>query len=306
MSPDPAVHLIDLQFQGQAGYIATGVLDGGDGPILVDPGPASTLPALQRGLEDLGTSLEDVSAILLTHIHLDHAGAAGILAEDNPKIRIRVHRAGARHLLDPSRLLASATRLYGDQMETLWGAIHPVPEETLIPLDGGEEFDLGGRHFSSLATPGHAVHHMAYRDEVTGTAFVGDAAGERFSGTTMVIPVTPPPDIDVEAMLTSTAAIRDWHPVQLFLTHFGPFGDVTHHLDDHDARLQRFSARVERESRRSDADDQALAAAFARDFLREYAADLAPGVPMPVHADGVMASWVGLARYHRKRVPTPE
>jgi len=162
MTLEPALHLIDLQFQGQPGYIATGVLDSAEGPILVDPGPTSALSPLRRGLEDLGTCLEDVSAVLLTHIHFDHAGVAGILAEDNPKIRVRVHRAGARHLLDPSRLLASATRLYGDQMDTLWGTIHPVPEAALIPLDGGEEFDIGGRHFRSIATPGHAVHHMAF------------------------------------------------------------------------------------------------------------------------------------------------
>ncbi len=300
MFPGPGVHTIDLRFQGQAGYIATGVLDSMDGPILVDPGPTSTLPALVRGLVDLGTSLEDVSAVLLTHIHLDHAGVSGILAEQNPKLRIRVHRAGARHLLDPSRLLASATRLYGDQMETLWGAIHPVPEGTLIPLDGGEEFDIGGRHIRSLATPGHAVHHMAWLDETTRAAFVGDATGERFPDTTMVIPVTPPPDIDVEAMLTSTAAIRDWNPSQLFLTHFGPFHDVARHLDDHDARLRRWSARVEAECG-ADHDEQARADAFAEDFLREYSAHLPPGMPMPVHPDGVRASWAGLARYHRKR-----
>lgn len=300
MSPASAVHLVDLQFQGQAGYIATAVLDSADGPILVDPGPTSALPALERGLADLGTCLEDVSAVLLTHIHLDHAGVAGILAERNPKLRIRVHRAGARHLLDPSRLLASATRLYGDRMDTLWGAIHPVPERALVPLDGGEEFDIGGRHIRSLATPGHAVHHLAYRDDVTGTAFVGDATGERFPHTTMVIPVTPPPDIDVEAMLTSTAAIRDWHPTHLFLTHFGPYRDVTRHLDDHDARLRRWSARVGNECA-TEQDEEALATTFTEEFLREYAAELPPGTPVPVHPDGVMASWAGLARYHRKR-----
>ncbi len=300
MSPASAVHLVDLHFQGQAEYIATGVLDSAEGPILVDPGPSSTLLALEQGLADLGASLEDVSAILLTHIHLDHAGVAGILAEHSPKLRILVHRAGARHLLDPSRLLASATRLYGDQMDSLWGAIHPVPERNLVPLDGGEECDIGGRRFRSLATPGHAVHHMAWLDDTTGIAFVGDATGERFPRTTMVIPVTPPPDIDVEAMLTSTAAIRDWHPMHLFLTHFGLYRDVTRHLDDHDTRLRRWSARVAKEGGTGQ-DEQAMTTAFAEDFLREYTAHLPPGMPPPVHPDGVRASWAGLARYHRKR-----
>jgi len=305
MTLEPAVHLIDLNFQGHPGHIAVAMLDSEEGPILVDPGPSVSLAVLQRDLEGRGVRLEDVSSVILTHIHLDHAGGVGFLAERNPNLRVHVHRAGVRHLLDPSRLMASATRLYGAHTETLWGAMNPVPAQAILPLDGGECITIGGRAILALATPGHAIHHMAFLDQTTGIAFVGDATGERFSDTDMVLPVTPPPDIDVEKMLHSTAAIRAWEPIRLFLTHFGLFDDVSRHLDDHDTRLRRWNARVVMESRGLEAEDGSLAQAFARDVLDEYWALLPGDRDVPIHPERVMSSWAGLARYHRKRTRDP-
>ena len=173
------VSFLDLSFQGYPRIIATVVLHGPAGVAIVDPGPSSTLPVLRRELETAGLSLADVDAILLTHIHLDHAGATGTLVRENPRLRVFVHASGAPHLASPEKLIASATRLYGDAMEQLWGEIRPVPRESMTALEGGEEIAAGGRQLSVAHTPGHASHHVSYFNPDTGIAFVGDTAGVR-------------------------------------------------------------------------------------------------------------------------------
>ena len=195
----PQVALIDLEYLGRRESIASAVLETGGGFAVVDPGPTTALPGLRAGLRAHGASIADLRWILLTHIHLDHAGATGALVRENPSLRVLVHERGARHLTDPTRLLESATRIYGDQMDALWGEFVPVPPENIRALGGGEVLPLPGRKVLVEATPGHAWHHVAYLDEATGTAFVGDVAGERYPGSSFVIPVTPPPDIHVES-----------------------------------------------------------------------------------------------------------
>lgn len=187
---------------------------------LVDPGPASALDGL---LAELGGT--EPRRILLTHIHLDHAGATGVLVRRFPDAEVWVHRKGAPHLVDPSKLVASATRLYGDDMERLWGEIAPVPEGNLRVLDGGEA--VAG--FRVEYTPGHASHHVAYLHEATGTALCGDVAGVRIGDGPLIAP-TPPPDIDIEAWHRSIDVLRRWRPERLALTHFGSFTDVDEHL----------------------------------------------------------------------------
>lgn len=218
---------IDLQFQDTGRAICAHMIDG----WLVDPGPSSSLPALLEGLGG-----ERPRGILLTHIHLDHAGGTGALLERIGELPVYVHERGARHLVDPSKLLASATRLYGDQMETLWGTIVPVPL-TAIRVLGVQPAPDG---FSWAPTPGHAVHHAAFLHGDSGIAFCGDVAGIRV-GDGPILPPTPPPDIDVDAWHESIATLREWDPWRLALTHFGTFGDVAEHLDTLEAELDRLA-----------------------------------------------------------------
>jgi len=200
--------------------------------VIVDPGPASALDTLLDNLE------EEPQALLLTHIHLDHAGAAGVLCRKFPALKVYVHVRGARHLADPSRLLASAERLYGDQMDYLWGEFAPVPEERIVALEGGERIE-GGFHVEY--TPGHASHHVSYFDEVTGDAFVGDVCGVRLPPHEYVIPPTPPPDIDVEQWVASMRLVASWEPGALAVTHFGTYTDAQEQLATLEAELVRLA-----------------------------------------------------------------
>ncbi|MEX1140886.1 MAG: MBL fold metallo-hydrolase [Thermoleophilaceae bacterium] len=210
---------IDVEHLGRSRVICAFETHAG----IVDPGPTSSVQTLLEGLED-----EQPRALLLTHIHLDHAGAAGVLCRRFPSLKVYVHERGARHLADPSRLLASAQRLYGDDMDRLWGEFAPVPEERIVALAGGETIEGGLR---VAYTPGHASHHVSYFDEVTGEAYVGDVCGVRIPPHEYVIPPTPPPDIDVELWMQSLGQVATWGPRALCLTHFGRFEDVDEHLE---------------------------------------------------------------------------
>lgn len=191
------------------------------GDVLVDCGPGARLETL---LEELG----DVRprALMLTHIHLDHAGAAGALVERFPDLEVWVHERGAPHLVDPTKLLASATRLYGDQMDALWGPMLAVPEANVRVLRGGELLD----GLEVAYTPGHASHHVSYLHRASGTAIVGDVGGVRVTPSDYILAPTPPPDIDIEAWMSSLEAIRAWEPRRIAVTHFGIFEDVSSHL----------------------------------------------------------------------------
>jgi glyoxylase-like metal-dependent hydrolase (beta-lactamase superfamily II) len=218
---------IDILFQGAEKAVCTHVIDG----FVVDPGPESSVRTLFAALGD-----ERPRGVLLTHIHLDHAGAAGALVERWPGLEVWVHRNGAKHVIDPSRLVASATRIYGDAMERLWGKIVPVPEENVRVLD-----DAGAASgFEWAWTPGHAIHHVAYRHQDSDTVFAGDVAGVRI-GSGPILPPTPPPDIDVEAWHASIDLLRSWAPSALAITHFGTFTDVAPHLATLHEELDRWA-----------------------------------------------------------------
>src|ERR1700704_2313929 len=203
------MRVIDLMHLGRPRVIGCWQV----GDVLVDPGPESCLPTLVEALGD-----ERPRALLLTHIHLDHAGAAGALVRRWPDLEVFVHEVGAPHLADPTRLLVSAERLYGEDMQRLWGEVVPVPEANLRPLAGGETLDGG---FRVAHTPGHASHHVAYLHEETGRAFVGDTAGVRIPPAELTLPPTPPPDIDIDAWNASLSRIAEWNPDSLAITHFG-------------------------------------------------------------------------------------
>jgi len=298
---DGRYHVIDLKHLGRSESIAACVLRTGEGPLVVDPGPASTLPSLRRGLETLGLAEPDLAAVLLTHIHLDHAGASGTLARANPGLKVYVHARGAHHLVDPTKLVNSATRLYGARMDELWGEIAPVGERQVVVLEGGEILRFGDRRIEVAYTPGHAWHHVSYFDSEAGTAFVGDTAGIAGPRLPVVLPVTPPPDFDLEEWLGSIDRIRSWHPAELILTHFGRSGDPEQHLTALRDGLREWCGFVE-ETLQVDASDEERIRMFV-DMLRGWIHDKVPAQSADEYLAGAgpYACWQGIARYVRGR-----
>ena len=294
---------IDLQFLGHPAIIATAIIHGSAGVALIDPGPSTTVGTLRAGLADMGLSVGDVRQLLLTHIHLDHAGASGLLVDENPSIEVFVHAQGASHMADPSRLIASATRLYGADMERLWGDFRPVPRANLRVLEGDETIQAGGRELRVAHTPGHAVHHVCYFDPASRIAFVGDTAGIRRAGSPFVMPPTPPPDIDLEAWRESEARILSWDPDTLFLTHFGPFHGPRLQFQQLRDNIQSWSRIVRKLIADSALDEERRQAAFVEEALRDLQRGVGPQEAEAYSRAGRLDySWQGLARYWRRRL----
>ena len=297
---------VDLDFLGRPGIIATAILHGSPGIALIDPGPATTVPNLTSALTRKGIRFEDVRQILVTHIHLDHSGGVGSIVEKYPHIEVLVHRRGAPHLIDPARLLASAGRLYAQDMD-IWGEVKPVPENRIRILDGGETLAIVGREVKVEYTPGHASHHASYLDTASRVAFVGDTAGIRRGSGTFVMPPTPPPDIDLEAWRTSEKKILAWDPDTLFLTHFGPHSGPRQHFQNMFENMEAWSSIVRRLlADRSVSDEERL-----QRFTEEAYFDLMRRVGEAEAADytkagGLNYSYQGLARYWRKQLATHE
>jgi glyoxylase-like metal-dependent hydrolase (beta-lactamase superfamily II) len=221
------IYTLDLNFQGIPETIASYVIPHRQGVILVESGPGSTLPELERGLVKYGFSLSDVTDVLLTHIHLDHAGAAGALARQGSMIY--VHEVGAPHMLNPEKLIKSATRIYGEMMDALWGEFLPVPEKKLCILSGDGEIVIRGLPFRYLDTPGHAFHHMAYIFE--DICFSGDVGGVRLPGPTFLRLPTPPPEFHIESWRESIAKLKAAGFSRIAPTHFGIFEGADKHLN---------------------------------------------------------------------------
>ena len=235
---EPGVFLLDHHFRGSPRVIASYLIAGDrDALTLVEAGPASTTDTLLAGVRQAGFDPARIERVIVTHIHLDHAGAAGTLVRRLPRARVYVHPVGAPHLVDPSKLMASATRIYGALMGPLWGEMLPVPEERLVVLADGETVDAGGRVLRAHDTPGHANHHLALHDARSGALFTGDVAGVRLDGVSYVRPPTPPPEFDPARWQESIAKLRGLAPRRLYLTHFGACDDVTWHLDELLARV---------------------------------------------------------------------
>ena len=273
------MRLIDLMHLGRDRVIGCWQV----GDVLVDPGPSSCLPTLLAALGD-----ERPRALLLTHIHLDHAGVSGALVERWPELEVYVHERGAAHMVDPSRLLASARKLYGEDMDRLWGEMLPVPERNLTVLQGGEK--LLGDRFEVAHTPGHASHHVCYLHD--GTAFVGDAGGVRIPPSSFTIPPTPPPDIDIEAWHESLERVAAWKPERLAATHFGSHSNVEPHLAEVGRRLDEWAERVRLQDLQG----------FVGGLREEIERHAAPGTATRyTQAAPPGQMYAGLERYWRKR-----
>jgi glyoxylase-like metal-dependent hydrolase (beta-lactamase superfamily II) len=219
---------LDLNFQGKKQAIAAYLIKYNDGAILIECGPGSTLPGLQAGLAENNLSLTDVTHVLLTHIHLDHAGAAGYLAQKGAQIY--VHPVGAPHMVNPGKLLASAGRIYGDRMDTLWGEFLPVPEEKVTVLYDEEEIKIGNLGFVAINTPGHAEHHYAYLFEEI--CFSGDAGGVRIPGFPYLRVPMPPPELHLERWRKSIQKLQKLNLKRIAPTHFGIFDNPEWQLDE--------------------------------------------------------------------------
>jgi glyoxylase-like metal-dependent hydrolase (beta-lactamase superfamily II) len=296
----PGLSWIDLLFLGRRHAIATGVVRGANSLALIDPGPSTCMETLELGLQAFGVRLDDVTHLLLTHIHLDHAGATGTIVRRCPHVQVFVHERGAPHMADPARLLASAARLYGDQMDRLWGEFAPVPVGNLVSLSGGERIDAGGRTFEVAYTPGHASHHVSYFDRSSGVAFVGDTAGVCIDGG-YVLPPTPPPDIDIDLWRHSVATIDRWSPDTLFLTHFGPVGSVRPHLQTLLDNLMTTSELVRRLLKEPGSDEEKRER-FAESLMGELRRQMTEAQLAAYRAAAPPEIlWLGLARYWRKR-----
>jgi glyoxylase-like metal-dependent hydrolase (beta-lactamase superfamily II) len=257
------------------------------GDVLIDCGPASRVQTLIAALGE-----RPPRVLALTHIHLDHAGAAGTLVERWPDLEVWVHERGAPHLVDPSRLLASAARLYGDDMERLWGRTLAVPQQNIRVLTGGESIDS----LQVAYTPGHASHHVCYWHAAGATAFVGDVAGVRAAPSSYVLAPTPPPDIDLELWRDSIDRVRAWRPKRLAITHFGCFDDVASHLDAIEDALER-SGRLAREGS-CEQFVATLAAEIDADEAARGASAYSLGAPLE-------QCYAGLQRYWAKRAAAP-
>ncbi|MEA2452679.1 MAG: hypothetical protein QOG04_1389 [Actinomycetota bacterium] len=218
----PSPVLIDTQMHGQPGITGTFLVRGTDKTALIETGPKSVVDNVFAGLE--ANAVEHLDWIIVTHIHLDHAGAAGTVAERFPDALVGVHEVGAPHLVDPSKLWSSASRIYGDRMDQMWGGIDPIDEGRIHVIADGETIDLGGTTLTALETPGHAYHHHAYLSS-DGDLFAGDALGVRLPDIGVIRPATPPPEFHLEKAIASIERIRDAHPTTLWPTHYGPHSE---------------------------------------------------------------------------------
>ena len=296
------ISYIDLNFCDTPKSIATGVYAGDAGVVLIDPGPGSCIDTLRSSLSAQGIDVRDIESILITHIHLDHAGATGLLVRDNPRIRVFVHEKGAPHVVDPSKLINSANQLWGvEGVARLWGQVIPVPDSNLQVLGERAQITAGGRPFDVRYTPGHASHHVSYFDDRSGLVWAGDTAGLRFTSKVFTLPPTPPPDIDLEAWRDSLAKIREWKPETVFITHFGPYGGAAQHLDHMDTSLGNV-AEMARRAIQTDASDEAKYDQFKTDVFAYVRSAVDEQEMKPLEFVGPLEfNWRGLVRYWKKK-----
>ncbi len=303
---DDDLWLLDTLYQGEPGVIASYMLTGNDGVSLIDVGSAATTDQLVHSIRQTQHEPGDIVRIIVTHVHLDHAGASGTLNLLAPNARVYVHPLGAPHLADPTKLVGSAARIYGDRMEALWGKTEPVPLANIISIEDGQTLQIGNRRLLALHTPGHAVHHIAYFDADRHELFAGDVTGVVLEGCSYVRPPTPPPDLDIEAWKTSIVRLRTLSLDRLYLPHFGRVNDVARHLDELETRLDAWGAFVlagmregkstevmaQELAQMSDTEVRRVLGGPSDDILRRY--ELATNYRMTVQ---------GYERYWRKRHP---
>jgi len=273
---------LDLRHLGHPKVIGCYLVETWDGLALQDCGPATCVPELKKRLEEHGLELRDLRHLLLSHIHLDHAGAAGTLVREHPGLQVHVSEIGAPHLVDPERLERSARRLYGDEFDRLWGELVPVPKQN-VHVVGTDVLGL-----ECFPTPGHASHHVCYLSQ-DGTLYAGDATGVRIQPSRAVLPPTPPPEFDLETWQTTLDEIERRRPKRLALIHFGVADDPEPHIADLRARLERWT--------------QWVGDGMSRDeFVRTGTEDLGPDRDAYEHAMPLWQSYAGLERFWQKKL----
>ena len=293
---------IDLLFRGQTGVVAAYLLTSPGHAALVETGPSSTLPALLAGIERAGVALESIHEVLVTHVHLDHSGAAGLLLRHLPNATLYAHERGVPHLIDPAKLVASAARIYGALMDPLWGDVLPVPAERLVALRDGDTVWAAGRRIEVLYTPGHASHHVAFRME-DDTMFTGDVGGIRLPDCAYVRPPTPPPDLDLELWDASIERLAAIDAPAFYPTHFGRCEGTAAHLRELRARLRAWEALV-LDGLRSGQDRAAITATMRGREDAELLMAAGPDAVVRYETAGSYAMNVsGYERYLRKRHP---
>jgi glyoxylase-like metal-dependent hydrolase (beta-lactamase superfamily II) len=269
---------------------------------LIETGPGTSAPAVTDGLAELGVGPEDLAHVVLTHIHLDHAGGAGAIARAFPRAAVWVNERGAPHLADPSRLVASTERVYGpDRMREMFGAVEPIEAARLRAIGEGDRIPLGGRTLGVLYTPGHASHHVSLHDGETGAVFVGDALGVHLPDVGVLRPATPPPELDVELAVESIERISNRADL-LLLSHFGPVAEVAHLCGLAERRIRSW-ADVVREGLRTDDDVERIASLLERQGAVEYREDSGEEIDMDRYdvLSSIRMNAMGLIRYWRKR-----
>jgi glyoxylase-like metal-dependent hydrolase (beta-lactamase superfamily II) len=295
--------IIDLRYLDQEGVIAAFLLRGAGEAALIETGPGSTAATLLTALDKAQVAPEEVRHLLVTHVHLDHAGASGLLLERFPHARLYAHEVGIPHLVDPSKLIASATRIYGAMMQRLWGEILPVPADRVVPLHDGQRLEVAGHVLDVLYTPGHARHHVCFHDRASGEVYTGDTAGVRLQGYTYVRPPTPPPDLDLEAWETSLERLAALAPSAFYVTHFGRSEGAADQLATLRRQLRLWEG-VVLEGMREGQDTETIAATLRRiaepDLLLQADAQTVRRYEM---ASAYAMNVAGYERYLRKRHP---
>jgi glyoxylase-like metal-dependent hydrolase (beta-lactamase superfamily II) len=303
---DDDLWIIDTLFQGEQGVIASYLLTGAYGLGLVDVGSGASVEQVLSGVRAAGFDPEDIAHLVLTHVHLDHAGATGALVRRIQGAQVYVHRLGAPHLVDPSKLVSSASRIYGDALERLWGTMEPVPKERIHVVEDEETLQVGSRELQALYTPGHAIHHLAYFDGRKKELFAGDIAGVRLQGSDFVRPPTPPPDLNLEDWYASIDRISGLHPEVLHLPHYGRFvGEVRLHLAELRRRLADWG-KLMLAGTRQDKPDVELANMLSSVTDSEIAEHAAGDDTVPRRyemASNYLMSVQGYIRYFRKVHP---
>ncbi|WP_422360966.1 MBL fold metallo-hydrolase [Reichenbachiella sp.] len=293
----PEIKIIDLHFKNLDHAIASYLLPTNEGPILIETGPYSTYPKLKKGVEDLGYEMKEIKHVFLTHIHLDHAGAAWALAETGANIYL--HPFGAKNMEDPSRLMESATRIYGDQMDTLWGQMKQIPANQLIQVEDQQSFEFGEVQIKSLHTPGHAKHHIAW--QVGDVIFTGDVAGVKIDKGP-VVPPCPPPDINLEDWKASINILREAKPSALYLTHYNQITDIADHLTALENILDDWAAWIQKQMRANLTNEEMvpLFMKYTAEQLRNAGLD-EPTIELYEAANPSWMSVAGLVRYWTKK-----
>jgi glyoxylase-like metal-dependent hydrolase (beta-lactamase superfamily II) len=298
------VTMVDTLMTGEPEFNAVYVLSG-DEPALIETGPGADLALVLEALERLGIGSRDLAHIIVTHIHLDHAGAAGALADRFPRATVRVHERGAPHLADPGKLIASTARTYGeDRMLSFFGDTQPVPASRVRAVADGDRIALGGRALDVVHTPGHASHHVALHDTGSGVLFTGEAIGSHLPWGPAFRPALPPPEVDVEAALDSVERIRDRHATALLTSHFGPVPDPAEACDSAAEHIEAWAEVVRRIlTDRSDAAPGTVADGLEALAASEFEAEAGRPIDMARYdAIGSIAmNAAGLSRYWRKR-----